>query len=82
MSAQSTGLVTPTNTFMCSRKQTACPSSGEARSPGQGIAKRHANCWAPSLSQGLPTGLGYPQDAFGGYGWTRTTDPSIMSAVL
>jgi hypothetical protein len=21
-------------------------------------------------------------DPFGGYGWTRTTDPSIMSAVL
>ena len=21
-------------------------------------------------------------DVFGGYGWTRTTDPSIMSAVL
>jgi hypothetical protein len=25
---------------------------------------------------------GNTRDTFGGYGWTRTTDPSIMSAVL
>jgi hypothetical protein len=43
---------------------------------GQQIAKKPENFGVSQTRMDVSGGV------YGGYGWTRTTDPSIMSAVL